>query len=207
MSKNCPPHKVKNSGCDIYGKQRLELAIHLCEILNNLNINWFIENGTLLGAYRNNKFIPHDDDFDIAILYQNNIDDNIKKDMLNIKSKLSRKYDIRLVDTYTKKLEVFNPSFGKYKLVKEYYNNADFHHVTVDLQAYILKNNKYKSLHSHSDVRHSFSEIFPFQKIVLENTIFQAPNNVEKILKNTYGSIDENAKYNSKTGKYEVIKH
>ena len=203
MSNKCPLHKVKNSGCDKYGKQRLELAIHVGEILDDLNIKWFIENGTLLGAYRNKKFIPHDDDFDIAILYQNKVEDNIKKDMINIKSKLNSKYDIRSVDTYTKKLEIFDPAFGKYKLVKEYYNGADFHHVTVDLQAYVLENNKYKSLHSHLDVRHSFTEIFPFKKIVLENTVFQAPNNVEKILKNTYGSLDENAKYNPLTGKYE----
>ena len=34
MSHNkCPPHKVKNSGCDKYGKPRLELAIHLKNIL------------------------------------------------------------------------------------------------------------------------------------------------------------------------------
>ena len=198
-----PPHKVKNSGCDKYGKQRLKLAIHTKEILNSLNIKWFIENGTLLGAFRNNKFIPHDDDFDIAVLYQNKVNQNLNNDMIRIKSKLDKKYDIRLIDTYTKKIEIFDPSFGKYQLVKEYYNGADFHHVTVDLQAYCLENNKYKSLHTHSDVKHSFQEIFPFQQIILENEVFQAPNNVEKVLKNTYGSIEKNAIYNSKTGKYE----
>ena len=99
MSENkCPPYKVKNSGYDIYGKPRLELALHLKKILNSLDIIWFIENGTLLGAYRNSKFIKHDDDFDIAILYKNNVDENLKKDLSLIKNKLSKEYDIRLVE-------------------------------------------------------------------------------------------------------------
>ena len=63
--------KKQGAGCDIYGSQRLELALYLKNhVLNELNKPWFIENGTLLGAYRNEKFIPHDDDFDIAILIE-----------------------------------------------------------------------------------------------------------------------------------------
>ena len=51
-------YKIKGTGNDIYGKQRLELAVYLKNnILPYINNKWFIENGTLLGAYRNNKFI------------------------------------------------------------------------------------------------------------------------------------------------------
>jgi len=38
------------------------------EVLDKLNLSWYIENGTLLGAWRNGKFIKHDDDFDIGVL-------------------------------------------------------------------------------------------------------------------------------------------
>lgn len=199
-----PPYKVKNSGYDIYGKPRLELALHLKSILNSLDITWFIENGTLLGAYRNSKFIKHDDDFDIAILYKENVNLNLKKDLNLIKNKLDEQYGIRLVDSYASKIEVFNPKFGKYKLIKEYYNDADYHHVTVDLQAYILKDNKYKCLHNNSNSEQDKNNIFPLGKISLENNIFPCPKDPKKFLENTYGSIDPNAKYNKITKKYEL---
>ena len=77
-------------------KQRLELAVELRDnILPNIKQPWFIENGTLLGAWRNNKFIDHDDDFDYAIL----IDDELKtKDIIidiyqYIKENLNKKYE------------------------------------------------------------------------------------------------------------------
>jgi phosphorylcholine metabolism protein LicD len=204
MNKNCPPHKVKNSGCDKYGIPRLELAIHLKEILNKMNLPWYIENGTLLGSYRNSKFIPHDDDFDIAILYKNYSLEKLREDMNFIKKHLDKKYKIRLIDTYSQKLEVYDPNFGNYNLVKEYYNNADYHHVTVDLQAYTFSNNNYSSLHNHSNDKHKENDIFPLKSIELEHNIFPCPNNTKQILVNTYGSLDENAKYNPITKKYEL---
>ena len=81
FNKNCDEsnnYKIKGTGNDIYGKQRLELAVYLKNnILPNINNKWFIENGTLLGAYRNNKFIDHDDDFDYAICIDNKKDIDI----------------------------------------------------------------------------------------------------------------------------------
>ena len=61
--------KKPDAGCDKYGDQRLELAKLLRdEVFDKLNLSWYIENGTLLGAWRNGKFIKHDDDFDIGVL-------------------------------------------------------------------------------------------------------------------------------------------
>ena len=48
--------KTYLAGNIYYGDQRLELAIYLKNhVLKDLDNHWFIENGTLLGAYRNNK--------------------------------------------------------------------------------------------------------------------------------------------------------
>ena len=137
--------KNPDAGCDKYGKYRLELALELKKILNELTFIWFIENGTLLGAYRNNKFIAHDDDFDIAIL----ISDLKQIDTIfsSIKNLLPKKYDLRLISSYSNKIEVFNPLYGNYILPGPQYNNRDYHYVTVDLQFYLKKNNEYKQLY------------------------------------------------------------
>ena len=59
----------------------------------------FIENGTLLGAYKS-KFIPHDDDFDMGVLIDNRsqVDQIYQTVLLNLKSP----YQARLVTTLVK---------------------------------------------------------------------------------------------------------
>lgn len=204
MKTNAPPHKIKTSGSIIYGSQRLNLALHVINILNEFNILWYIEGGTLLGAYRNNKLIPHDDDFDIVLLYDKNGIEGLKEDFKKIKNKLNKAYETRLVNSYTHKIEVYEPSYGKYTLAGDRYNDADFHHVTVDLQVYELDNGYYKTLYKNSNLKHAIKDLFPFKTIILENEIFQVPNNIEKVLSTEYGSLDENAIYNPLTEKYEL---
>ena len=47
--------KNLDAGNDKYGEPRLKIATYLRDnILNKLEQTWFIENGTLLGAYRDN---------------------------------------------------------------------------------------------------------------------------------------------------------
>jgi len=113
-------YKKIDAGCDIYGKQRLEIAVYLRDnILNKYN-NYFIENGTLLGAYRNGKFIAHDDDFDFALLLDSK---NEIKDIFNfIKDNLKSEYKCRLIDSYCDKIEIYNPIYGKYNLQKGWKN-------------------------------------------------------------------------------------
>ena len=199
----CPSYKVAFSGCNIYGAQRLTLACIMRDILNEMNIPWFIENGTLLGAYRNNKFIPHDDDFDIAMLYNKNPLEQIKQNLLFIKNRLPKHYDARWVDTYTHKIEVFEPRMGNYILKGPQYKKANYHHVTIDLQAYQLNGDAYDRLYAYLPLKIYKTDIFPIGKIVLENEQFPAPGDIKAILTDNYGSLSENAVYNPETKKYE----
>lgn len=202
-SNNIPSHKNTSSGCDKYGTQRFELAKIVKNILKNTNIVWYIENGTLLGAFRNNSFIKHDDDFDIAILYDNNMKENLLIDYNLIKEKLPREYGIRLTESYCLKIEIFDKQYGKYNLFGDHYQGADFHHVTVDLQVYQLNNNEYTRLYYSMMNTIIPTDIFPLKSIKLYNEDFPIPNNTEKVLKDQYGSLNENAKYNKITNKYE----
>ena len=135
------------AGNNKFGIPRLELAVYLRDnVLNQLDKQNFIENGTLLGAYRNNKFIDLDDDFDFGILL------TFKEEIYEIQDKISKllpsKYKCRLIKSYCLKLEIYQPSFGSYKLLGPKYNGADYHYVTIDIQSYIKEGNSYKVLYS-----------------------------------------------------------
>jgi len=68
--------------------ERLELFTTIKEILEDAGIKFFIEGGTLLGAYRNGQFIYHDNDIDTGC---------VNKEFV----KVGKVLDCKLPDKYT----------------------------------------------------------------------------------------------------------
>ena len=176
--------KNKNSGNTKYGIERINLAKYLRdEILILIENKYFIENGTLLGAWRNNKLIDHDDDFDFAVLIDST--NEISEIFSLIRDNLNTKYKCRIIESYSNKIEIYDPLFGKYILDGKNYNNADFHNVTVDLQFYLKDDNCYKCLYyRHPKELIKKDILLPLKQIVLEKEIFNCPNNTKKIFRN-----------------------
>ena len=51
-----------------YTNDELELTLNKgCDVLNKLNVKYWIGRGTLLGFYRNGEFLPKDNDIDIDV--------------------------------------------------------------------------------------------------------------------------------------------
>ena len=66
---------------------------------------WFIESGTLLGAFRSGKFIPHDDDFDIGVFWPENALEHLFALHEVLVNRLPEPLQCRLVTSYCKKIE------------------------------------------------------------------------------------------------------
>ena len=193
------------SGMDRYGKQRLKLAVLLRDKILPKNLPWIIENGTLLGAWRSGDFIPHDDDFDFALFFEKDAKKQLIKLLDTIRAALPDPYKARLVTTYCSKIEVFDPTYGSYFLKGPEYNGADYYHVSADLQVYEQDGERYYALYNINPqgfVIHA-KDVFPIRSIDLEGEVFNAPNNIEGVLKSLYGSLAPTAKYNVNTGRYE----
>ena len=282
--------KVAGVGCDIWGLQRLELAKIVRDYMRNYN-NYFssrrnkdqdkktsnfilrdfcIENGTLLGAWRSGKFIPHDDDFDMAMFIDLlptcvggekicSTEEGINKLALDSESSaggilpmaaqeadvtrelracfvleqikayldacfegdgLTEQYATRIISSYGDKIEVFEPKYGDYALVGEFYgDNARFHYVTVDLQPYVRVGDhgvgKKKDCDNLVIYRapnranhhpwHALKEddVMPCADISLEGDVFPAPRSIVAVLTEMYVYLGYDAVYNKQTKKYE----
>lgn len=197
--------KNKESYNDKYGEQRLELGNVVAEILSENNVKWSIENGTLLGAFRNESLIVQDDDFDIAVFFEENALDELNNLYDLIRKCLPEKYTIRVIDTYCNKLEVFDESYGNYELNGIQYENASFHHVTVDIQLYTLNDGNYIRQYPYNSFSIPKDLLLPFNETLINGCKFSCPKETEEVLKLVYGYIGENARFNLETKKYEPI--
>ena len=192
----------------IHGPLRVKLAKILAPILDDLKLDWFLESGTLLGAWRDNTMIPHDDDFDLGLCVAN--DDILEQGGMNallislrdsIQSALPQPYRVRIVSSYVKKVEIYDSEQGKYQLSKEY----DFHNVTVDLS--ILITDGVKICHTHHDNKDftlEHSELLPTTNMEYEGGIYPVPAETHTFLKNMYGYLGPNATFNQCTKLYDA---
>lgn len=194
-------------GADKWGPERLALAVHLRDDV--LPDDWvvFMENGTLLGSFRDGKQIPHDDDFDLAVV----IDDpaEVGAMMATLSGRLRHPYKVRRVDTYADKFEVYDPHSGNYPLLGPGYGNADFHCVTVDLQLYLRQGTCLRCLYYREpNGDRTEGETYPLSVVLppttspIDGEEFPAPAQVERFLVSRYGCLDRDAVLDRSTGKY-----
>lgn len=161
-----------------------------------------------MGAYRNNALLLQDDDFDLAIFLigdQKSIKAQLETLRTVIDKQLPHPYQTRIVDTYCNKIEVYDPTYGNYKLQDPKYKvyDADFHHVTVDIQAYQRLGNIYTRLYASNSFDIPTELLFPFKSIDLSWHLFPCPNNIKAVLELTYGYIGINAIYDPISKKYK----
>lgn len=179
----------------------VELLKVVKQFLNANNVIWFVEGGSALGSYRNGKIVPHDDDIDIGIYGDDNklieIYDKLKK-------QLPDNIDCRLTTSYCKKIEVFEPRHGKFKLNE----GVDYHHVSVDLLLYkdypddgsCIQSQYFRVPYYKTKLPKSI--MLPPSQTRLEGVVVNCPNNLEAYLKLRYGYLGKDCYYDKETNLY-----
>ena len=198
-----PAHKALGVGSDIYGTARLELAKLVKPVLDHTGLTWCLDGGTLLGAYRDGKQIPHDDDFDMALY----LPDFEEADLVTLQTKIApllpTPYQVRIVTSYAHKLEVFDSTSSTFMLPAQY-QGTDFHTVTVDIQ--IMTDAPVGVIYVHDmlgHVRVPKDAIMPTGEIICDGHMFNSPHNIVSFLEAQYGYIGTDAVFNSKTKMYD----
>ena len=203
-----PAHKAQDVGNDVYGEARLVLARVVKAILEPLPMTWFLDGGTLLGAYRSRQFLPKDDDFDMAIYLPSY---RGEPELLELNAALEKalpdSFSCRAVTSYAHKLEVFDPTSRCYPLPTAHYMGADFHTITVDLQ--VMTNGPDDSVvYIHNMLSNVFvprDAIVPTEMVLCEGTMFNAPKDIVRFLEAQYGYLGSDAEYDPKTKRYVKI--
>jgi len=184
-----------------YKPHRLEVAGVLGSILKKLGYEYFIEGGTLMGAYRNHRMLEHDDDFDYGIICP---DESRKKEFLEklhqeISRELPEGIKARIVMSYSNKIEVYKPEQGKYDFL-----DTDYHNATVDLTLFAEYDDTYYLLHSKcAHLRFPKETLLPLSEIEYEGCLYPSPFDPKGFLEAYYGYIGPNAIFDKETGYYK----
>ncbi len=163
--KNNPGWNFLGLRLHIYGEKTLHEIVPL---LTRLKINVFLSGGTLLGYYRDNNFIKHDDDLDFGLF-----EDDIKK-MDLLKDELQK-----LGWVYRKDWSWKGMSFEKPKY--DYFN--------IDFYYYFRQGDDYIASPTFGDEKDYWpADIFTkMTPIVFFGENLTIPGKIEKYLERVYG--------------------
>ncbi len=179
-----------------------------------LKPQWYISDGTLLGAFRNGTMISHDYDFDFGLCFLTGDGcvaglEECKTQLgpvaAHLSSILDKKYTILPRDDFSFKIEIYQESSGVH-----WDNKGEWYNVHMDLQLCFSPDQK-KFVYAYFrdnygdyiDIK--VSDVIPLSDVEFESKRWPCPSNPKNYLTGVYGYIGSPAKYNSETRKYEPL--
>lgn len=179
----------------------------ICNLLEENNIPYWLDCGTLLGAYRYGGMIPWDDDIDISIFGVDH--DNVKKilrtmnpDEYQIQDWSSYRYPKTFLKLYIKKTKTL----------------IDIYHYDIDEKArtityfYSYKDSalpdSWKKLELVCVIPFPYNDVFPLKKATLDGVSVWVPNQMETFLKAKYGeNLEPTMVWNEESQGYLKVKN
>ncbi len=170
-----------------------ELLSVLSGILNSAKIEYWIDQGTLLGAYRHGKFIARDSDTDIAIKNEEQFDSLPEL----LKSKLPNIYASERKGSHCRGYRIWLKTGGTFKGTFEG-REIQWPLVCCDVMFYQYneQDKTYVQQYQGFGVDTSFIPeivIFPLDRIEFEGSMYPRPNRIEEYLEIQYGYIGNGA--------------
>jgi hypothetical protein len=170
-----------------------ELLSILTDILSSAEIEFWIDQGTLLGAYRQGKFIDRDSDVDIAIKDENQFRALSKL----LESKLPNGYEWERKGSHCRGYRVWLKTGGTFNGTFE---GKEIHWplVVCDVMfyQYDIERNTFVQQYQGFGVETVFypgEVIFPLNLITFEGSSYPCPARVQEYLEIQYGYIGEGA--------------
>ena len=158
------------------------------DFLNKNNITYWLDSGSLLGAMRNCKFIPWDDDMDFGIFFKDflNLEKTIKTLPLVEDLYYSEKEELYFrIDN--RKKETVLPIKSKVNVIKVY--SSKDKKVFVDIIIYHRIGNTYRvnsKVYYQTCLYFNKKEILPLKKKKFENFYFNIPKDPYPYLDHQY---------------------
>jgi hypothetical protein len=173
-----------------------ELLSILTNILSSAKIEYWIDQGTLLGAYRHGKFIARDSDVDIAIKDENQF--KVLSKLFD--SKLPSVYEWERKGSHCRGYKVWLKSGGTFNGTFDG-KEIQWPLVVCDVMFYQYDDdeNAFVQQYEGFGVDTFFipeEVIFPLKQIAFEGGIYPCPARVREYLEIQYGYIGEGANWN-----------
>jgi len=189
------------ANCILHPKLEELLSI-LTDILSSAKIEYWIDQGTLLGAYRHGKFIARDSDVDIAIKDENQFQALAK--LFN--SKLPSGYEWERKGSHCRGYRVWLKSGGTFNGTFDG-KEIEWPLVVCDLMfyQYDADENTFVQQYQGFGVDSAFipdAVIFPLKQITFEGNKYPCPARVQEYLEIQYGYIGEGAFWNPELNRW-----
>ena len=172
-----------------------ELLSVLSDILNSAKIEYWIDQGTLLGAYRHGKFIARDSDADIAIRNEEHFEALAEL----LESKLPSDYGCERKGSHCRGYRVWLKTGGIFKGTFDG-SEIQWPSVVCDVMFYQYddeSNNYVQQYQGFGVDTFLFPKevIFPLHQISFEGGTYPCPARVQEYLEIQYGYIGEGANW------------
>ena len=181
-----------------YKEMRMDALKIVMEIFAEAKVRYWLDCGSLLGAWRDNKIMPHDFDIDLSILGE----EDFERARAALTRNLPKRYSVQHGTEYADKLEVDDDESGTYTLP----DGVVWPNVSIDINKYVQREDgTLKQLYHNYNLaerRYQLEWLLPFSDILFEGVWLPCPREIEPYLEEMYGYLGTDFKYDPVSMKF-----